>query len=127
MRLRICERQILRKIFGPVQIGKDILRIRNNTELDHVTSEADIVRFIKAQRIKWLGHVQRMDTSRTAERILEGKPVGSRPLGRTRLRWLDDVCDDLKVLKLRSRKELAMDGKAWNDLPEKAKTHKVLC
>jgi hypothetical protein len=34
MRLRIFERQILRKIFGPIQIGKDIWRIRNNAELD---------------------------------------------------------------------------------------------
>jgi hypothetical protein len=26
-------------IFGPVQIGKDIWRIRNNTELDHVMEQ----------------------------------------------------------------------------------------
>jgi hypothetical protein len=86
----------------------------------------DIVRFIKAQRIKWLGNVQRMDTSRIAKRILEWKPMGNRPLGRPRLRWLDDVCDDLKVLKVRNWKELAMDKKAWNDLSKKDKTHKGL-
>jgi hypothetical protein len=48
----------------------------------------------------------------------------SRPLGGPRLRWLDDVCDDLKVLKERNWKQLAMDRKACNDLSEKAKTHK---
>jgi hypothetical protein len=37
-------------------------RIRYNTELDRLISEADVVRFIKALRIKCLGHVQRMDT-----------------------------------------------------------------
>jgi hypothetical protein len=52
--------------------------------------------------------------------------MGSRPLGRPRLRWLDDVCDDIKVLKVRNWKELAMDRKAWSDLFEKAKTHKGL-
>jgi hypothetical protein len=52
--------------------------------------------------------------------------MGSRPLGRPRLRWLDDVCDDLKVQKVRNWKELAMDRQAWNDLSEKAKTHKGL-
>jgi hypothetical protein len=77
MRLRIFERQILRKIFGPIQIGKDIWRIRNNAELVQVINGADIVRFIKAQRIKWLGHIQRMDTSRIAKRILEWKLIGS--------------------------------------------------
>jgi hypothetical protein len=74
-----------------MQIGKDIWRI-NNAELDQVINGADIVRFIRAQRIKWLGHIQRMDTSRIAKRILEWKPIGRRSLGRPRLRWLDDVC-----------------------------------
>jgi hypothetical protein len=38
----------------------------------------------------------------------------------------DDVCDDLKVLKVRNCKELAKDRKVWNDLSEKANTHKGL-
>jgi hypothetical protein len=88
----IFERQILRKIFGPIQIGKDTWRIRNNAELDRVINGTDIVRFIKAQRFKWLGRIQRMDTSRIAKGIFELKPIGRRSLGRPRLRWLDDVC-----------------------------------
>jgi hypothetical protein len=92
MRLRIFERQTLRKIFCPIQIGKDTWRIRNNAELDQVSNGADIVRFIKAQRVKWLGHIQRMDASRRAKRIFERKPIGRQSLGRPRLRWLDDVC-----------------------------------
>ena len=47
----IFERQILKKIFGPVNTG-NIRRIRNNIEIDKLTKGADIVRFIKAQRIK---------------------------------------------------------------------------
>jgi hypothetical protein len=74
-----------------------------------------------------VGCIQRRDTSRIAKRILEWIPVGSRPLGILRLRWLDDVCVDLKVLKVRHWKELPVDRKAWSDLFEKAKTHKVLC
>jgi hypothetical protein len=50
-----------------------------------------------------------MDTSRTAKGILEWEPTGSRPVGRPRLRWLDDVFNDLKVLKVRNWKELSMD------------------
>jgi hypothetical protein len=56
--LHIFERQILRKIFGPVNID-NIWRIRNNMEIDNLIEGADIVRFIKAQRIKWLGHIQK--------------------------------------------------------------------
>ena len=38
---------------------------------------ADIVRFSKAQRIKWLGHVQRMDQARPARKLIDWKPMGS--------------------------------------------------
>jgi hypothetical protein len=83
--LRIFERQILSKIFGPVNID-NIWRIRNNMEIDNLIEGADIVRFIKAQRIKWLGHIQRMDQARPARKLLYWKPVGTRPVGRPRQR-----------------------------------------
>jgi hypothetical protein len=67
-----------------------------------------------------------MGTSRIGKRIFNWKPMGSQPPGRPRLRWLDNVCDDLKVLKVRNWKEVAMDRKAWSDLSEKAKTHRRL-
>jgi hypothetical protein len=41
----------LRMIFGPVNIDS-IWRIQNNMEIDNLIEGADIVRFIKAQRIK---------------------------------------------------------------------------
>jgi hypothetical protein len=41
----------LRKIFGPVNID-NVWKIRNNVEIDNLIEGADIVRFIKAQRIK---------------------------------------------------------------------------
>jgi hypothetical protein len=57
------ERQILRKIFGPVNID-NIWRIGNNMEIDKLIEDADIVRFTKAQRIKWLGHIFRKDPNK---------------------------------------------------------------
>jgi hypothetical protein len=52
--LCIFKRQILRKIFGPVNID-NVWRIRNNMEIDNLIEDADIVRFIRAQRIKSWG------------------------------------------------------------------------
>jgi hypothetical protein len=46
--------------------------------------------------------------------------------GRPRIRWLDDVCNDMKLMNVKNWKELALNRKAWNDLFEKAKTHKWL-
>ena len=47
----------------------------------------NIVREIKSRRLRWAGHVARMEEGRSAFRILTGKPTGKRPLGRPRRRW----------------------------------------
>jgi hypothetical protein len=80
---RIFEMQILRKIFGPVNIDS-VWRIRNNMEIDNLIEGADIVRFIKVQRIKRLGHIQRMDQARPTRKELDWKPMRTRPVGRQR-------------------------------------------
>ena len=57
-----------------------------NMEIDKLIEGADIVRFIKAQRIKWLGHIQRMDQARPTRKLLDWKPIRIRPVGRPRQR-----------------------------------------
>jgi hypothetical protein len=44
-------------------------------EIDELIQGADIVRFTKAQRIKWLGHIQRMVQARPTRKLLEWKPM----------------------------------------------------
>ena len=41
---------------------------------------------LKATRLRWAGHVARMEDGRSAFKILTGKPTGKRPLGRPRRR-----------------------------------------
>jgi hypothetical protein len=47
--LKIFEREILRRIYGPVQEG-DIWKIKNNEELNRSIKGENIVKFIKVQR-----------------------------------------------------------------------------
>jgi hypothetical protein len=57
--LRSSGRKILRNIFGFVQIrGK--WRVCHNVEINELIEGQDIVRFMKAQRIRWLVHVGRI-------------------------------------------------------------------
>ena len=70
-------------------------------EIDELTEGADIVRLIKGQRIKWLGHIQRMDRARPAGKLLDSRRMGISPVGRPRQRWQEDVMEDLKKLKLK--------------------------
>ena len=96
-------------------------------EIDNLTEGADIVRFNKAQRIKWLGHIQRMDQARPTRKLLDWKPMGTRPVGKPRQGWQENVMEDLKKkLKVKNWKEAAKDRRTWRDLAEKAKTHKGL-
>jgi len=95
-------------------------------ESDKLTEGADIVRFNKAKRIKWLGHVQRMDQARPTRKIFDWKPMGIRPVGRPRQRWKENVMEDLKKLKVKHWKEMARDRRTGRDLAERANTNKGL-
>ena len=48
------------------------------------TVPLNIVRVIKPRRLRWAGHVVRMEESRSGFKILTGKPTRKRPLGRPR-------------------------------------------
>jgi len=52
--LRIFERKILRKIYGPIQEG-DIWRIRNNEELNRSINGEDIAKIYKSSKNKMAG------------------------------------------------------------------------
>jgi hypothetical protein len=101
IKLRIFERQILRKIFVPVNIH-NIWRIRNNMEIYNLIEGADILRYIKVQRIKCLGHIQRMYLTRPTRKLLDWKAMGTRPVEKPRQRWQEDVMEELKKLKVKN-------------------------
>jgi hypothetical protein len=46
----------------------------------------DIVRFIKSQRIRWLGNVERMEDNAVPKRMLKGRRYSKRRKGRPRMR-----------------------------------------
>ena len=47
----------------------------------------NIVRVIKSRRLRWAGHIARMEEGRSAFKMLTGTPTGKIPLGRPRRRW----------------------------------------
>jgi hypothetical protein len=91
---------IVRKIYGPV-LENGEFRIRYNEELNELIKGEDTVIFIKAQRLQWFGHVERMNEMAMAKRMLQGKIYTTRKRGRPRLGWLEDVHDDLRKMKVK--------------------------
>ena len=63
----------------------------NNEELNDLYSSPNIVRLIKSRRMRWAGHVARMDEGKGVHKVLVGKPEGKSPLGRPRRRWEDNI------------------------------------
>ncbi|PSN42061.1 hypothetical protein C0J52_15581 [Blattella germanica] len=94
------ERKILRNIFGEVR-DQNGWRIRTNTELQELFGQPDIVVKIKQERIRWVGHVQKMSETRTVKNIFIGKLDGRRRRGRPRKRRIDDVEEDLRKMGVR--------------------------
>ena len=105
---RIFERKILRKIYRPIQEG-DIWRIRNNEELNIFTNGEDFVKCIKAQTIRWLGHVKRMEEGAMPRNMMEGRRFIGRRKGIPRLRWMDDVVADLRAIRIKQWMQTMQD------------------
>jgi hypothetical protein len=97
-KLMIFEREILRNISGPTKELKGLWRTKTNEELDELINEKNIIRFIKSQRLRLLGHVERMPKEREVTRIYKWKPFAFRPIGRPKNRWEDDVKKDMQTV-----------------------------
>ena len=88
---------MLRRIFAPNRDGATgEWRKVHNEELNDLYSSPNIVRVIKPRRMRWAGHVARMEEGRGVHKVLVGKPGGRRPLGRPRSRWEDNIKMDLR-------------------------------
>ena len=58
---------------------------------------------INSRRLRWAGHVARMEEGRSAFKILTGEPTGKRLFGRLRHRWEDNIRMDLKEIGINTR------------------------
>jgi hypothetical protein len=84
-RLRVFENRMLR-ILGPKREEDGSWRKLHNDEIHILYSSPNIVRVIKSRRMRWAGHVSRMEEGRGVYRVLVGRSEGKRPPGRPRHR-----------------------------------------
>jgi len=60
--------------------------------------------------MRWEGHIARMGERRGVYRVLVGKPVGKRPLGKPRRTWEDNIKMNLQ--------KVGCGGMDWIELAE---------
>jgi hypothetical protein len=108
-------RRVLRRIFGPKREEDGSWRKLHNDELHSLYSSLNILRVIKSRRMRWVGHVARVGEGRGVYRVLVGRPECTRPLGRPRRRWEDNIKMDLMEIRTHrtNRIHMAQDRVHW--------------
>ena len=127
-KLLVFENSILRRITGPVyDVEEGAWRRRHNQEIRDITKQPLISNYIRSQRLRWAGHVARMEEDRMPRRVMEGTLEGRRPVGRPRMRWRDNLMEDLRQMGVEDPqndwRDIALDRRTWKGLVGAAMGH----
>jgi hypothetical protein len=95
---------------------------KSSLEIKMEYAQQNIIGFIKKQRLNWLGHVERMTEDNNVKKIKRWKPIAKRPTGRPKLRWEDNVLEDIKNMNVSKWKNVAQDRERWKKEVEQART-----
>jgi len=121
----IFERKIFRRIYG-AKYENGERKSGTNRELEEMSKGENVVKWIKVQRISWLGHLERMEDDRVPKKTFTQELERARRRGRRRKRWKEEVERDLQVLGVRRWRELVADRRKWKDIVRQAKAHSGL-
>jgi len=97
-------------------VGDHIEGQGQNEDIRKKTGSRKLEDIIKERRLSWLGHVLRMDYSRTARQATHWELRGyKRKPGRPRKNWVDVIKRDLRQMDLtwEEAEELANDKAEW--------------
>ena len=85
-RLQAAEMRVLRLIKGVTR--RDRIR---NTQIRKDLNIVPLLEDIERSKLRWYGHVMRMNDESKPKKYLEWRPPGKRPVGRPRKRWIEGV------------------------------------
>jgi hypothetical protein len=119
------EREIFRRIYGPKYENGE-RKSRTNRELEEMSKGENIVKWIKGQRISWLGHLEKMEEDRMPKKIFTQELEGMRRRGKHMKGWKEGVERDLQVLGVRRWREWVTDREKLKDIVRQAKAHSRL-
>jgi hypothetical protein len=59
-------------------------------------------------------------------RIYKWKPLSSKPIGRPKIRWEDDIRKDLQTMRIENWKKSVLDRDSWKAIVKRTITHNEL-
>jgi hypothetical protein len=93
--LNIFEKKVYGRILGQIYDNeKENWRILTNKEIYAIVKKPTIKETIRLHRLCWFGDVQRVEENRIPKRGLDMNLESTRPRGRPRNRWQDEVQED---------------------------------
>jgi hypothetical protein len=81
---------------------------------------------IKIGKLRWLGHLFRMQELELCRNLTLYKPDGTRRVGKPRARWLESVETDLKKMDVKNWRRKTQDREQWRTILKEAKVHQGL-
>jgi hypothetical protein len=78
---------------------------------------------VKAGKISWIGHVERMEDSKKPKRVMREKNYTRKKRGRPKVRWLDDVQENLREMEIEGWRRKAQDRDQWRRIAQEVKAH----
>jgi hypothetical protein len=76
--------------------------------------------------VHWFGHVQRIEENRIPKRVLSMKFGATRPRGRPRNGWQDEVSEDGSIVGGKEWQGKVYDREEWKKLLRTARNHRIL-
>lgn len=112
-RLQAMEMRYFRRVAGKTR--RDRVRnqtLRTNLQVQPLTEVVD------RNKMRWFGHLVRMEDQRIPKQMLEARTQGRRPRGRPRMKWMDSIKPAFlkRGVDPNCAKTVATDRKRWRKL-----------
>jgi hypothetical protein len=118
---------VYRRILGPVYGNeKENWRILTNKEIYAIFKNPPITETIRLQRLRWFGHVQRMEENRIPKRVSYMNLESTRSRGRPRNRWKNEASENGRIVGEEEWQEKVYNGEKWKKFLRTARNRRIL-
>ena len=105
---------------------KENWRILTNKEIYASVNKPTIIETIRLNRLRWFGHLQKLEENRMPKRVLYMNLGTTRLRGRPRNRWQDEMRDDGRVVGGEGWQVKVYNREEWKKFLRTARNHCIL-
>jgi hypothetical protein len=105
---------------------KENWRILTNKDINAVVKKPTITETVRLYKLCWFGHVQKMEENRIPKSVLYMNLETTRPRGRPRNRWQDEVWEDGRLVSGEEWQVKVYNREEWKKLLRTARNRRIL-